>query len=75
MTSADQTLIRAVVFDVGEVLINESTEYGTWADWLGVEKTYRIMTELQAATGSDRYRPSLWLRRRAQLKLPVHTAD
>jgi hypothetical protein len=27
--------IRAVWFDVGEVLINETREYGTWADWLG----------------------------------------
>jgi hypothetical protein len=25
--------IRAVWFDVGEVLINETREYGTWADW------------------------------------------
>ncbi|NHW87814.1 haloacid dehalogenase, partial [Escherichia coli] len=30
--------IRAVYFDVGETLINESTEYGTWADWLGVPR-------------------------------------
>jgi hypothetical protein len=28
--------IRAVWFDVGEVLINETHEYGTWADWLGI---------------------------------------
>ncbi len=30
--------VRAVVFDVGETLINETTEYGTWADWLGVPR-------------------------------------
>lgn len=30
--------IRAVVFDVGECLINETREYGTWADWLGVPR-------------------------------------
>src|SRR5690349_16615484 len=30
--------IRAVYFDVCETLINESTEYGTWADWLGVPR-------------------------------------
>jgi HAD superfamily hydrolase (TIGR01662 family) len=30
--------IRAVYFDVGETLIDESTEYGTWADWLGVPR-------------------------------------
>ncbi|WP_026412726.1 HAD family hydrolase [Actinomadura oligospora] len=31
-------MIRAVVFDVGECLVNETTEYGTWADWLGVPR-------------------------------------
>jgi 3-hydroxybutyryl-CoA dehydrogenase len=45
-----------------------------WAEWLGLPKTHAIMTQLQAITGSDRYRPSLWLRRRAQLGLPVHQA-
>jgi len=40
-----------------------------FADWLGVEKTHAIMRQLQAITGSDRYRPSLWLRRRALLGL------
>jgi HAD superfamily hydrolase (TIGR01549 family) len=30
--------IRAVVFDVGEVLIDETREYGAWADWLGVPR-------------------------------------
>jgi HAD superfamily hydrolase (TIGR01662 family) len=29
-------VIKAVVFDVGETLVDESREYGTWADWLGV---------------------------------------
>ena len=28
--------IRAVWFDIGEALIDESREYGTWADWLGI---------------------------------------
>jgi HAD superfamily hydrolase (TIGR01662 family) len=31
-------VIKAVVFDVGEVLVDESREYGTWADWLGVPR-------------------------------------
>lgn len=30
--------IRAIWFDVGEVLIDESREYGTWADWLGIPR-------------------------------------
>lgn len=29
-------MIKAVVFDVGECLVDETREYGTWADWLGV---------------------------------------
>ncbi len=35
----------------------------------------RTLENLQAITGSDRYRPSLWLRRRAHLGLPIHTPD
>ena len=27
--------VKAVAFDVGEVLVDETREYGTWADWLG----------------------------------------
>lgn len=30
--------IQAVVFDVGECLVDETREYGTWADWLGVPR-------------------------------------
>jgi hypothetical protein len=29
-------VIKAVVFDVGETLEDETREYGTWADWFGV---------------------------------------
>ncbi|MDH6114812.1 HAD superfamily hydrolase (TIGR01549 family) [Kitasatospora sp. MAP12-15] len=30
--------IKAVVFDVGECLVDETREYGSWADWLGVPR-------------------------------------
>lgn len=30
--------IRAVVFDVGETLIDETRHWGEWADWLGVPR-------------------------------------
>ena len=43
-----------------------------WAEKLGVGPCHEIMRQLQAITGSDRYRPSLWLRRRAQLGLSVY---
>ena len=45
-----------------------------WAEKLGVGNCHEIMQQLQAITGSDRYRPSVWLRRRAQLGLAIHTA-
>lgn len=46
--------IRAVFFDVGEVLIDESTEYGAWADWLGVPRhTFSAMFGAVIARGED----------------------
>lgn len=44
-----------------------------FADWLTPAKVFDILQQLQATTGSDRYRPSLWLRRRALLGLPAGT--
>jgi HAD superfamily hydrolase (TIGR01549 family) len=31
-------MIDAVILDVGETLVNETREYDTWADWLGVPR-------------------------------------
>jgi HAD superfamily hydrolase (TIGR01662 family) len=31
-------VIKAVVFDVGETLVDETREYGMWADWLEVPR-------------------------------------
>lgn len=46
--------IRAVWFDVGEVLIDESREYGTWADWLGVPRhTFSAVFGAVIASGRD----------------------
>lgn len=51
-------MIRAVVFDVGECLVDETREYGTWADWLGVPRhTFAAM--FGAVISQDRdYRDS-----------------
>jgi 3-hydroxybutyryl-CoA dehydrogenase len=46
-----------------------------WAAHLGAGRVHDILRNLQSITGSDRYRPSLWLRRRALLGLPIHLAD
>lgn len=44
-----------------------------FADHIGVRRCYDILCRLFESTGSDRYRPSLWLRRRALLGLPAAT--
>lgn len=39
------------------------------ADRMGTGALFEVMTQLQRQSGDDRYRPSQWLRRRAQLGL------
>ncbi|MFF3691070.1 HAD family hydrolase [Streptomyces sp. NPDC002187] len=47
-------MIRAVVFDVGECLVDETREYGTWDDWLGVPRhTFAAMFGAVIAQGRD----------------------
>ena len=47
-------VIGAVVFDVGECLLDESREYGTWADWLGVPRhTFSAVFGAVIANGRD----------------------
>ncbi len=46
-----------------------------WAAHLGPARVHDILLSIQAITGSDRYRPSLWLRRRALLGQPIHRPD
>jgi FMN phosphatase YigB (HAD superfamily) len=47
-------VIEAVVFDVGETLVDETREYGTWADWLGVPRhTFSAVFGTVIALGMD----------------------
>jgi HAD superfamily hydrolase (TIGR01662 family) len=47
-------VIKSVVFDVGETLVDESREYGTWADWLGVPRhTFSAVFGAVIALGHD----------------------
>src|ERR1700735_5237144 len=47
-------MIEAVVFDVGETLVDETREYGTWADWLGVPRhTFSSVFGAVIALGGD----------------------
>lgn len=46
--------VEAVFFDVGETLVDESREYGTWADWLGVPRhTFSAVFGAVIARGGD----------------------
>ncbi|MCV7260995.1 MULTISPECIES: HAD family hydrolase [Mycobacterium] len=47
-------MVKAVVFDVGETLVDETREYGTWADWLGVPRhTFVSVFGAVIASGKD----------------------
>jgi HAD superfamily hydrolase (TIGR01549 family) len=47
-------VIAAAVFDVGEVLVNETREYGMWADWMGVPRhTFSSVFGGVIASGRD----------------------
>ncbi len=47
-------MIKAVVFDVGETLVDETREYGTWADWLGIPRhTFSSVFGAVIAQGKD----------------------
>jgi HAD superfamily hydrolase (TIGR01549 family) len=68
--------IRAVWFDVGETLIDESGEYGRWADWLGVPRhTFSAVFGAVIARGGDyrevfqHFRPGFDLDKERQARL------
>jgi 3-hydroxybutyryl-CoA dehydrogenase len=42
-----------------------------WGDQLGAGRILHILERIHAISGDPRYRPSAWLRRRAQLGLPL----
>lgn len=46
-----------------------------WVAALGVRETYAIMQGLYAILASDRYRPAIWLRRRALLGASIYATE
>ena len=46
-----------------------------WGDLLGPATVLTILTNLESLNGDGRYRPSAWLRRRAQLRLSLKTIE
>ncbi|MDT8915121.1 HAD family hydrolase [Amycolatopsis sp. PS_44_ISF1] len=68
-------MVTAVVFDVGETLLDDSREWGAWADWLEVPR-HTFSTVLGAVTAAGRdnaetfqyFRPGFDLGRERQLR-------
>ncbi|WP_330335900.1 HAD family hydrolase [Streptomyces sp. NBC_00557] len=47
-------MVRAVVFDVGETLVDETALFGGWADWLGVPRhTFSALIGASIALGGS----------------------
>jgi N-acetyl-D-muramate 6-phosphate phosphatase len=46
-------VIRSVVFDVGETLVDDTREWGAWADWIGVPR-HTFSAVLGAVTAAGR---------------------
>ncbi|WP_326538296.1 3-hydroxyacyl-CoA dehydrogenase [Pseudorhodoferax sp.] len=63
-TDIDLAVERALGYPMGPF---------AWGDHIGPARVLQITQALFAATGEPRYRPSTWLRRRAQLGLPLGT--
>ncbi len=46
--------VRAVVFDIGETLLDDSREFGAWADWLNVPRhTFSVVLGAVTAAGRN----------------------
>ncbi|GAB3862134.1 hypothetical protein GCM10027610_105850 [Dactylosporangium cerinum] len=47
-------MIDAVVFDIGETLLDDTREWNAWADWLGVRRhTFSAVVGAVGASGRD----------------------
>lgn len=79
-------MISSVFFDAGETIVDESREYGTWADWLGVPRhTFSAVFGAVIARGLDYretfqvFRPGFDLaqerQRRADAGKPEHFSE
>lgn len=68
-------MITAVVFDVGETLLDDTREYGAWADWIGVPRhTFSAVVGAVTAEGRNNaetfqyFRPGFDLAKERQLR-------
>lgn len=47
-------MIKAVVFDIGEMLLDDTREWAAWADWIGVPRhTFSAVVGAVVASGRD----------------------
>lgn len=47
-------MIRSVVFDVGETLLDDTAEFARWADWIGIPRhTFSAVLGIVTAQGRD----------------------
>lgn len=76
------TGIRAVFFDVGETLVDETREYGSWADWLKVPRhTFSSVFGAVIARGRDYrdvfqyFRPGFDLNQERRLRAAAGKAE
>jgi 3-hydroxybutyryl-CoA dehydrogenase len=71
---AQQGIAKPEDIDIAVKLgLNYPTGPLAWGDALGAAKILRILKAMHAGTGDPRYRPSAWLRRRAELGLSLLT--
>ncbi len=68
-------MVTSVVFDVGETLLDDSREWGAWADWLNVPRhTFSAVLGAVTAAGRDNaetfdyFRPGFDLARERELR-------
>jgi len=49
-----QSMIKSVVFDVGETLLDDTAEFARWADWIGVPRhTFSAVLGVVTSQGRD----------------------
>ncbi|MEA2607152.1 MAG: hypothetical protein QOI00_1909 [Chloroflexota bacterium] len=54
--------LRAIVFDVGETLVDETRVWSAWADWLGIPRlTFLAVCGASIASGNLDHQAPLWL--------------
>jgi FMN phosphatase YigB (HAD superfamily) len=68
--------VRAVVFDVGETLVDENREWVAWADWLGIQRlTFLAVLGAVIERGGDHLEPVRILRPDVDLRTALRERE